>query len=338
LNIVLIFNNRGKNDEGMKNLGFQLSRQLAYTNQVSEYTPQEFTSPLIINRLRSMKPEIIHYIPGPTIRSLVILKICKLILPKAYTVASASKPFFSSSQIKLLNLFKPDIVLTQDPTWEQTFIEKKIKTRFLAIGVDKHTFKPIETSEKVEIRKSFSLPFNKKILFHAGHIRNNRNLEVLMDIQKKTDWQVVVAASSALEKDEPLFENLKKNGVLVINRYIENIEKLYACSDAYIFPTLPSFGLPTEYNQIGVIDMPLSVLEAMATNLPVITTKFPSLSRVFSEDNGYCYFDGTFAGFKEKETQLLGLTNNREKVSKYDWGSVASDLINIYEGLLYNDS
>ena len=63
-----------------------------------------------------------------------------------------------------------------------------------------------------------------------------------------------------------------------------NIEEVYALSDCYVFPTPPM-------NKINSIEIPLSVLEAMACNLSVITTKFGALPKVFEEGDGLIFVD-----------------------------------------------
>jgi len=70
---------------------------------------------------------------------------------------------------------------------------------------------------------------------------------------------------------------LKKYGFRIIDEYVPNIEEIYNLADCYVFPT---------FKRHNCIDMPLSVMEAMACNIPVISTKFGGLPKIFKEGNG----------------------------------------------------
>ena len=59
--------------------------------------------------------------------------------------------------------------------------------------------------------------------------------------------------------------------------YITHLEEIYALSDCYVFPTT---------DRRYCVEMPLSVLEAMSCNLPMLTTRFGALPGVFEEASG----------------------------------------------------
>jgi len=63
-----------------------------------------------------------------------------------------------------------------------------------------------------------------------------------------------------------------------MDRYIKKIEEIYQLSDCYIFP------ITFEGGGISIL---LSVLEAMACNLPVVTTKFGGLPAIFKGGDLY---------------------------------------------------
>jgi glycosyltransferase involved in cell wall biosynthesis len=75
----------------------------------------------------------------------------------------------------------------------------------------------------------------------------------------------------------------------------------------------------------SAIDAPLSVLEAMACNLPIVTTPFGALPNMFKSGHGIYYGD--------TEERLLGLVQlaveerdctTVEKVAPYSWDRAAS--------------
>ena len=109
--------------------------------------------------------------------------------------------------------------------------------------------------------------------------------------------------------------------------YIDSIEEIYSLSDCYIFPTT---------NKIASIEFPLSVLEAMASNLPVISTKFGALPRVFSEGEGLIFTDNEndFQNHLDYIKNYNRNVNTRSKILTYSWENVANKLEDIYIKLI----
>ena len=123
-----------------------------------------------------------------------------------------------------------------------------------------------------------------------------------------------------------LYGVLNNSGCIVWRDYLKNIEETYALADCYIFPV----------EKGNSILMPLSVMEAMACNLPVISTKFEGLAKFFKGRNGLTYVEKT-------EDILSALTNlkgsgkridNREKVLSFSWKNIVETLNTIYVELL----
>ena len=113
---------------------------------------------------------------------------------------------------------------------------------------------------------------------------------------------------------------------MIWKKYVENIEEIYALADCYVFPTT---------NSIGSIELPLSVLEAMSCNIPVVATRFGALPRVFQEDDGLIFADKEEDFFQGLERIRNGTeVRNREKVLPYSWRNTALRLEKIYEELL----
>ncbi len=113
-----------------------------------------------------------------------------------------------------------------------------------------------------------------------GHLNEGRNLKSLIPLQKN-DIQVVIASSSSTPKDaighESIKQELLDSGIIILEGYIENIEEIYQLSDVYIFP------VQKENSSIG---MPLSILEARACGIPVVTTDFGSVKTYLEDDFG----------------------------------------------------
>ena len=117
-------------------------------------------------------------------------------------------------------------------------------------------------------------------------------------------YQIVVVGSTFFESDFDLINNLNSAGCLVIREYVPKIEEIYNSCDLYLFPvdTLHPSYFPKNYLEVGVIDMPLSVLEALACELPVICPEIETIQTLLADiPNPPVYFyDGTVKSFLKK--------------------------------------
>jgi glycosyltransferase involved in cell wall biosynthesis len=340
MRICLLGDFSGNHDEGMKNVSNTISKRLSFKHNILAISPREIFKKITIKNIRSFQPEIIHYLHGPTIRSLIILKIAKCFsVSRPKTIVSATRPYFSKFSRWAVPLFKPDLVLTQSNRFEEFFKEKGCQVKFLPNGVDCDKFTPVSENEKLTLRKQFDLSENDKIVLHVGHIKANRNLDVFKKIQKIENVRVVIVGSVSESVDEKLTKNLQKSGIKIIQKFYDDVSKFYKMVDLYVFPVQDSSNkLPDSYNHVGAIDMPLSVLEAMACNLPVITTNFGALSRIFEAGNGlsFCHTDGAIMNTVKKALNGVSV-DTRQKVLPYHWGRVIEQLERIYQDTITSE-
>jgi glycosyltransferase involved in cell wall biosynthesis len=146
-----------------------------------------------------------------------------------------------------------------------------------------------------------------------------RNLAILKVLLNE-GYKLVIIGSTRFESDTKFKQSLEKEGYVFFNGYIENIEEFYQASDIYVFPVFT-------YN--SAIEFPLSVLEAMSCNLPILTTRFGGLPNSFSESECFRYFTGKNE-LLEKANLLtkIKICNNREIVLKdYSWEIVFKNLL-----------
>ncbi len=236
----------------------------------------------------------------------------KLILlqPKEYT-------FFEKLLIKLLSV--PDIyVMGLNTKKSLEGFHFQIKTFFPGIDINKYY--SIQLNEKKILREKYNIPEKNFVALHVGHINQGRQLiELCANIDKK--YLLLVVGSTSTPQDQKLKKMLEDKGVIIINYYIDKIEEIYQLSDCYIFHVT---------NTGAAIEVPLSVLEAMAVNLPVITTKFGGLTQMFSKQ-----IDGLY--FIDDLNQVNGILKviyndkntikTREAVSYYSWEKVGDNII-----------
>lgn len=196
MRICLLGDFTGNPGEGMKNISKTVRDKLALKQDVLALNSRDALKKGFVMSIRSFRPEVIHYLHGPTIRSLALLKTLKIISGNnAKTVSSATRPYFSKYSRWAIPLLKPDLILTQSSQFESFFKERGRRVEFLPNGVDCKKFAPVSETEKSHIRREFELPRDKKIVLHVGHIKANRKLEVFKKIQRIDSVQVVIAGA-----------------------------------------------------------------------------------------------------------------------------------------------
>lgn len=333
--VCLLADFPGPLDEGMRKTAYHLSRQLSERNEVKCWSLGRAFLRGSWREIRAFQPQVIHYVPGPSILSFMAMKVLKAYCRNSKTVISASHPSFYglkgfrygpyyalSSLLKgLIPLLKPDMLLVQSSETEEMFKKMGCRTELLPSGVDTERFAPATLEARNRLREKWGLDQEEFVVFHAGSFRKWRGVGVLAGLQ--TDQTRVIVLGSSTRVESETYRDLERSGCLVYKEYVENVEELYKLADCYVFPT-------TDVR--GSIEMPLSVLEAMATNLPVVSTKFGALPGMFECGGGLILVDSeqelleAVRRVKEESMEV----RTREKVMAYSWENIASRLEEIY--------
>lgn len=289
--------------------------------------------------LRRTKPDLVHYIPGASPLSFAVTSALRRVSGARASVISAMfHPFHDGDHGSTINtwrrlrhsirLFGPDAVLVQSPKAEHEFAKLGCKVRwFPSSGVDTARFKPASPAMRQAAREKYGVPLDKLVVLHVGSIRKWRNVLALLDLTRTApDVHVVVVGRRDTPAEGDVAAQLAANGATVIGDYVERVEELYALADVYAFPTV---------NPVGAIDVPLSVLEAMSCNLPVLTTPFEGLPRLFDARDGLVY-----ASPQDFRRHLETIRNSRpriatrEMVMSCDWATIGKNLSSLYTELL----
>ena len=313
-------------DEGIKKTVFNLYLDLDKNYELKVICRYGFkkdnihivvTNPLyfsskIRSLIREFNPDSMIYLPfqSSTFASYVRLKIFSILHKKNRLVFVALQPKpLKSWQNYLVQMIKPEIALTPSPSLKQYWDSINVKNDLIPLLTDLTVFKPISNKgQKEELRKKYNIQLDAFIISHMGHLNEGRNLKSLIPLQK-AGLQVVIVSSSSTPDDAKGEDLLKKElldtGIRIVDSYIDHIEEIYQLSDVYIFPVI---------DQNSSIGMPLSILEARACGIPVITTNYGSVESFLKDDYGSITYSET-EDFLDAVMELKSVESNYHKTN-----------------------
>jgi glycosyltransferase involved in cell wall biosynthesis len=268
-----------------------------------------------------------HFIGGPSWRTLLIAWFLQKKNPQIKTILTFTNPFLSPLSLAVLRIIPPSLCVCLDNAWYEKLRSMKLPTvRKVVAGVDLNRFVPVDKTRLSELRIEYGIPHNKKVALHVGHLKRGRGLDALDIVASKEDWIVLIIGSSSTLSDRDLICELDEMGVDVRVGYLDNVEHIYQLADCYVFPTV---------DHTHAVQTPLSVFEALACGLPVISTRFGSLPDYFETSENVKFYDS-----KEqlcKQIEIIAMKGDEktviEDMSDYSWPAVAQEIEEIYHCL-----
>jgi len=330
-------------DEGFKNVALAIIRELskradllaltAFGQDVPEYgivnlrANRGLLSVELGGAIRDFSPELLCYIPTAsyTLPSFLRARVLEWYARGARVDMIALQPRTLGLMARaLVPLVRPDYVWVQSPGSRAELEALGCRVGILPSGVDTERFRPVRPAVKARLRAEHGISGEEFVVLHVGHINPNRNVETLGRVQELPGCQAVLAGSTSTPQDAELVSRLRDKGVRVYTGYLEHVEELYQMADCYFFPVAS----PT-----GCIEMPLSILEAMASDLPVVTTRYGGVPSAFSEAGGLLYGeDAEELLVQVKAARHLAGPGARHDVEPFTWGAILERTL-LREGL-----
>lgn len=282
----------GAPDEGVKKFTLSLAGALRGMHEVTVLStrgpvaadgvrlvpaPRTFLGGRLRTALRRARPELLVYAacPSTTFFSFVRCRILRAYCPGATIVLLGLQPrTHARPQRRLVRFLAPDLVCVQTAVSARYLTRLGCATALLPSGVDTSTFRPVAADRRRALRARYGLPADAPVALHVGHLQAGRNIRVLAELAARGVCRPLLVTSTSTDREADLARELRAAGVFVLTDYQPHIEELYQLADCYVFPV---------ESADNAIEVPLSVLEACACDLPVVTTRFGGLVRLFGE-------------------------------------------------------
>jgi glycosyltransferase involved in cell wall biosynthesis len=305
-------------DEGAKNVANYLVRFLERRHDVMQVHQRAAVRPSSLARSIRFKPDVLMSVQGPSARTIGLLAFLRLFCGGPRTLVVGAQPSSGRALKWSIRALPPHCLFVQSRRWIDRFRGAGVPLRRLPNGVNMDKFRPADDPSAVAaLRAELGLRADAKVALHVGPLNRNRNYELLVRLQRETDWQVLVVGSTTAPYVPEVERALQESGVCVVRRYLPELHLVYAAADAYVFPVV---------DPGGSIEFPLTVLEAMACDRPVVTTRFLALPEYLDEGDAFAYFDGSLPGLTAALERVHGRGGNRQRAGAFSWDRIVADV------------
>lgn len=296
--------------------------------------PRTFLSRRLRAALRRQNPAMLVYAArgSATFFGFLRSRLLKRYCPEARVVLLGLQTRrHSRAQRWLIRHLQPDLVAVQSAANASYLLGLGCRVAILPSGVDLATFRPVAPEQRRALRLANGLDPDRPVILHIGHLEAGRGIGVLADLARAGDAQVVLVTSSSTTQhaDEALRRELLQSGVRIVATYVPHIEEFHQLADCYVFPV---------QSTDNAIELPLTVLEALACDLPVVTTRYGGLPQLFGGAS-----EGTASGlhhpglvFIDRPDELVAaarqlcttrIGDTRHLVQHVGWARVAEELL-----------
>ncbi|MBN3894906.1 MAG: glycosyltransferase family 4 protein [Nostoc sp. NOS(2021)] len=233
-----------------------------------------------------------------------------------------------------------DAVLSGYPNEKEMLIEKGVsqdKIYLVPNGINPFFLTPPSSEDCSTVLEKFGISQEKPILLFIGNHTGNKGLETVLKVASCLSQPAsVVIGGKLLTPDEPLQWQQKIPSAsdvdVIFTDYLTLSEQksLYHLSTILLFPSMAD-------------TLPLTILEAMASELPVIAYDVGGISYQLTDNCGIVIKPADFHAFHTAVEQLIDNNNLREKIFQnakirqrqlFSWNIAAQNTVEIYQTIL----
>ncbi len=331
--ILIIENLQEPIDEGTKRFNFNLAKYFENTKDCIIFSRHQNSNISNIKLLPKNKlnfsvnffktlhkhsgKNTLIYVPETSTTFFTFLRLFLMGLcfkKKHITLIAIQKINHSVWQQKIIRKIKPGKIIVFSKKDYDYYKNLGFSTVLSSTGVNLDKFKQTNSSLKMKLRDKYGFKSDEKIILHVGHIKKTRNLEVLK-YMIPFGYTILIIASTTTIADSDFQEYLEEIGFYIIREFIPNIQEFYQLADIYIFP-VSSFD--------NAIEFPLSILEAISCNIPVLSTRFGGLVDFFHENQYFQFFENEHDLIqKVNKLSLTPPEHYRNKIIKqFSWDNI----------------
>jgi len=287
----------------------------------------------IIPILKKINPDIIH---SQMIGMGVPALAAKKLFGKPYVVWGRGSDVYLSRKFEKL-ILKP-VVKNADAVIALTEqmkgkIEEYYKRDAFVIpnGINLGEF---DNLSKENLRIELRIGQDEKVIIYIGRLYPVKGVEYLikaMNLIKNKEPNtklILIGDGSEKEKLREMVKKLNLDDCVIFLPQVsnQNIPKYTVASDVFVLPSLSE-------------GFPLTILEAMASGLPIVTTRICGLPEIIKEgENGFLVEPANPEQLAEKilfilendESRAKISANNKESVKQYSWENIIDKLEKIY--------
>ena len=169
-----------------------------------------------------------------------------------------------------------------------------------------------------QIRKEFGIPLDAKVILSVGEVNKNKNhkvgIEALAKLKDQNTYYVICGRGPLMKAHKELAQSLGVSDRVILTGYRTDVADFYKMADVFLFPSFRE-------------GLPVAVMEAMASGLPVIATQIRGSSDLVQQG---ALFDPTDVAGIAKAIKNIQLGRVKHEIDMFDIQSVVGSMKEIY--------
>jgi glycosyltransferase involved in cell wall biosynthesis len=275
-------------------------------------------------QMRQWDPEIVVYCSRSSVTAGALLRgrLLRRLVPMASLVMVGLQPRqLGGVGARAAGMLWPDLVLVSTEAERRWLTGLGARTDLVWGGVDLTSFRAPAPGEREALRREWNIDGDQRVLLHVGHLMPGRNLEALLPLAAEPNTTVLVVASSVHGPySDRLTTTLTEAGVRLVTGLQPHVDEVYRLADCYVFtPTSTDHG----------VAVPLSVIEAFASDLPVVSMRFGALQERFGDSPGLRLVDDPCDISAAVADVLAESASTKALAADYSWDAVARRVLGL---------